>query len=154
MNKKWIVIIFILMIAAVSVLVYNNINKEYPSSLAIENGDYVNIHGDIYNEQKMTDFIENVQNKKQDKIRTVVYTVEGDPIITDFNYNGSTFIVVKDNSYDRYSSGGTTKKELSNLLTYEHQNRLYYSVTNLSVITEEDIDKGFDEVILKYDNLE
>lgn len=118
MNKKWIVIIFVFIIAAVGVLVYNNANKECPSSLAIENGDYVNIHGDIYNEQKMIDFIENVQNKEQDKIRTVVYTVEGDPIITDFNYNGSAFVVVQDNSYDRYSSGGTTKKEFSNLLTY------------------------------------
>ena len=151
MKKKWIVILFIFIMAIVSVIVYNNANKKYTSDLAIENGDYVNIHGKIYNDQAMIDFIENVLNKEQDEIRTVVYTVEGDPIITDFNYNGSIFIVVKDNSYDRYSSGGTIKKEFSNLLTYEHRNRLYYSVTNLLEITQADIDNGFDEVILKYD---
>ena len=125
--------------------------KDYPPDLAKENGDYVDIHGDIFNEEAMTEFLKDVDNNKNAYIRTVAYTIEGDPIITDFSYNGETFMAQIDNTRDKYGKPQIVEKEFDNLITYESDNRLYYVITDLTEITEENQNDGFDGITLKYD---
>lgn len=125
--------------------------KDYPSDLAKENGDYVDIHGEIFNEEAMTEFLKDVDNSKTAYIRTVAYTIEGDPIITDFSYNGEKFMAQIDNTRDKYGKSQIVEKEFNNLITYESDNRLYYVITDLTEITEENQNDGFDGITLKYD---
>ncbi|GEL76085.1 DUF4362 domain-containing protein [Tenuibacillus multivorans] len=70
--------------------------------------DIVNEYGKVTNIVAFQNFIDNVKNDKEDKIRIVNYTDEGDPILHDVNYNGEAFISKLDFSRDKYSSGGTS----------------------------------------------
>lgn len=84
------------------------IPDKYVPDTAVENGDYVNLHGQISNEDIMTDFLEKVDKNKEAFIRTVQYTIEGDPIINDFYFDGNKFTVTTDNTRDAF--GGSDKK--------------------------------------------
>lgn len=134
----------------------------YPCATAISNGDYVNVHGEIYNDDVMTDFINKVAEDENALIRTVLYTVEGDPIIIDFSYNPNNskcFSVTKDTTRDRYGDGETTNRRFDNLVIYEDVDpdryvdgkRTYYIVTDLLEITKEIFVDGFEHEVLKYD---
>ncbi|WP_204541281.1 DUF4362 domain-containing protein [Peribacillus deserti] len=46
--------------------------------------------------------MQNVSKGKEDKIRVVSYTKEGDPIISDLSYNGEILEVTRDTSRDNY----------------------------------------------------
>lgn len=133
--------------------------EEYPLNTAVDNGDYVNLHGKIYNDDVMADFLNKVADKESAFIRTVIYTVEGDPIIIDFSYNSKYFSVTKDATRDRHSSDEITNRRFDNLVIYEDVDperygdgkRTYYIVSDLSEITKESFSEGFDHEILKYD---
>ena len=59
----------------------------------------------IFNKDKFDEFIENVKNNKPDFIRGIVFTTEGDMIITDVNFEGNnSFSVCKDFTRDKYLS--------------------------------------------------
>lgn len=126
---------------------------------AIDNGYYVNVHGTIYNNDTMTDFINKVANKEPASIRTITYTIEGDQIITDFNYNSEYFLVTTDTTHDRYGPRGITNRSFENLVIYEDENpdlyggrkMTYHIVTDLPEITTEIFTNGFDGEMLKYE---
>ncbi|MGL5254041.1 MAG: DUF4362 domain-containing protein, partial [Brevinema sp.] len=65
----------------------SSLPKEYSSSMAEKNGDYVDIHGNISNAETMDYFISAVSKKEKAFIRTTIYTIEGDPIILDILKN-------------------------------------------------------------------
>jgi hypothetical protein len=55
----------------------------YPKELAINNGDVVFIsQNQSFNEEQVNDFIVNVEKGKNDWIRIVRFTLEGDPTAT------------------------------------------------------------------------
>lgn len=85
----------------------NNPKKHYDSEEAIKNGDVVNSHGEISNLKKFENFIKNVERGAQDEIRITMYTIEGDPIFYNLNYNGKKILYTFDNSQDAYA--GTEK---------------------------------------------
>ena len=124
---------------------------EYPSGIAIENGDYVNIHGIIANEDAMADFLAKVDNKETASVRTVIYTVEGDPIITTFSFNSSYFSVTTDTTRDKFGAQAIENRRYNNLVLYtdEETERTYYIVTDLSEVNKEIYYDGFDGVVLK-----
>jgi len=80
--------------------------KSYSSEEAIENGDVVNLHGEISNLDRFESFIENVENGAKDEIRITMYTIEGDPIFYNLNYNGNKIQFTYDNSQDGYAGTG------------------------------------------------
>ena len=59
------------------------------------------------NLDKLEGFIENVENGKEDKIRIVRRTTEGDPIFDTLDYNGENIMYTFDNSQDEF--GGSDK---------------------------------------------
>jgi hypothetical protein len=78
---------------------------DYGKDEAIADGIYVNIHGsEIYNQKLVDIFYESVFAGNSAYMRTMVYTVEGDPIITDYQFDGNSFTVIHDARRDNFGS--------------------------------------------------
>lgn len=98
-----------------------NLPKEYSLEQAIKDECFIITNSKIYNKNKLDEFIQNTgvnsQNRKEDKIRIVEYTREGDPIITELSFkikdetyilsgkpvNKTTYILKRDNTRDRFA---------------------------------------------------
>ncbi|MEL7608953.1 MAG: DUF4362 domain-containing protein [Bacillota bacterium] len=126
--------------------------EEYTSEEAIANGDYVNVHGQISNADAMTAFLDAVAKKAPAAIRTVSYTVEGDPIIADIVFDGSVFSVTNDATRDAFGAQEVTRSEYQNLLEYEGEGTVYTFLTNETEITKELYESGFDGYLLTIEN--
>lgn len=62
--------------------------ENYTMEMAIENGDVIELHGNVTNVDKLEKFIEDVNKGKKAFVRTLRYIIEGDPIIYIVYYNG------------------------------------------------------------------
>lgn len=98
-----------------------NLPKEYSLEQAIKDECFIITNSKIYNKNKLDEFIQNTgvnsQNRKEDKIKIVEYTREGDPIITELSFkikdetyilsgepvNKTTYILKRDNTRDRFA---------------------------------------------------
>ena len=96
--------------------------QDYSLEQAVQDGCVVITYKKVYNKDILDRFIQNTginsQNRIEDKIRIVQYTVEGDTIITDVEYkikdetyllsgepvNKTTYIVRKDNTRDEFAA--------------------------------------------------
>lgn len=97
-----------------------NLPKEYSLQQAIKDECFVIANNKIYNKNRLDEFIKNTggntENRKEDTIRIVEYTIEGDPIITEVSFkikdetyilrgkpvNKTTYIVKRDNTRDSF----------------------------------------------------
>lgn len=98
-----------------------NLPKQYSLQQAIKDECFIIANNKIYNKNKLDEFIKNTggntENRKEDTIRIVEYTREGDPIITELSFkikdetyilsgkqvNKTTYIVKRDNTRDRFA---------------------------------------------------
>lgn len=98
-----------------------NLPKEYSLQQAIKDECFVIANNKIYNKNRLDEFIKNTggntENRKEDTIRIVEYTIEGDPIITEVSFkikdetyilsgkpvNKTTYILKRDNTRDRFA---------------------------------------------------
>lgn len=98
-----------------------NLPKEYSLEQAIKDEYFIITNSKIYNKNKLDEFIQNTgvnsQNRKEDTVRIVEYTREGDPIITELSFkikdetyilsgepvNKTTYILKRDNTRDRFA---------------------------------------------------
>ncbi len=149
--KKFALILILAVILALSFGCGNASNalpKEYPSELAIENGDYVNVHGAIYNEDVLTAFLAKADRGEDATIRIVNYTVEGDPIIKEASYTKEGgFTVTIDNTRDHFGEPRIKTNTYQNLLMYqdEESGLEYILVTDFSELTKEMFEQGFED---------
>jgi len=134
--------------------------KEYPPDTAIENGDYVDLHGKISNKDIMINFLEKVNKNEEAYIRTVQYTIEGDPVICDFYYDKNKFIVTTDNTRDTFGGKNAIRetKEYKYLKTHSiidniNGEYIYLVVTNLENFDDMIYFPDENTVILKYDRI-
>jgi hypothetical protein len=67
--------------------------------------DIVNTHGNVENLGRFEEFYENVRNGKEENIRIVFYTEEGDPILHDIRFDGTVFKSVMDTRRDKFGQG-------------------------------------------------
>lgn len=125
----------------------------YPVEDAIADGNYVSLINGSHNEDVMAEFINNIDAGEPAFVRTVTYTRDGDPIICDFSFDGEVFAVTVDNTRDKFGNPQTLSNNYNNLITYEQSGRLYYVITDLTEITQEQQSSGIDGVVLKYDVL-
>lgn len=88
---------------------YNN--EPYIVEEALKNGDIVSLHGDIKNVEKLNYFLENIKNNKEDKVRIVSITIEGDSIITDLIYKDNKLTYIYDNTRDKFGLPKIINKE-------------------------------------------
>lgn len=76
---------------------------DYSKEQAIADGVYVNIHGsEIYNQELVDIFYAGVSTGSAAFMRVMQYTIEGDAIITDYQYDGEIFTVNHDSTRDKY----------------------------------------------------
>ncbi|HJV78346.1 MAG TPA: DUF4362 domain-containing protein [Paludibacter sp.] len=89
--------------------------NEYPPDKAVQNGDVLNNRAKVFNEEKLVNFIKNVQDGKQDKIRVTGYTIESDAIIQDLKYDGKQIERIEDTTRDKFGSQDITKTTCSKI---------------------------------------
>lgn len=94
-------------------------SKPYNSDTAIKNGDIVNLHGNIKNSERLEEFHQNNLLGSEDKIRITQFTIEGDPIFYDLDFNGEVISFRYDNSKDKF---GTTSIRLTTCRTLTKTN--------------------------------
>ncbi|OWR32407.1 hypothetical protein CDO73_02020 [Saccharibacillus sp. O23] len=77
----------------------------YDAEQAGENGDIViRPSGEQINEDRWTDFRSAVDSGKKAYAQIVAYTIEGDPIFYDLNYDGSVIRFQYDNTHDAFGT--------------------------------------------------
>jgi hypothetical protein len=67
--------------------------------------DIVDSHSEITNLEKFMKFVENVNQGTEDKIRVVRYTIEGDPMLHDLDFDGKIITSTTDTTRDEFGEG-------------------------------------------------
>jgi hypothetical protein len=132
------------------VIPLDQLPQEYTSEMAIANGDYVDMHGTISNETAMDAFLQKFYDKEDAFLRKVQFTVEGDPIITDFSFQDLEFTVKTDSTRDQFGPQEITEAVYKYLVIYIDETGQYYIVTNHEEITEEIFRSSDYGILLKY----
>ncbi|WP_052339579.1 DUF4362 domain-containing protein [Gorillibacterium massiliense] len=78
--------------------------RPYTVEQAVQNGDVVNVHGQSHNMDIWSRFLQNVEDRKAEKVRITQYTTEGDPIFYELVYDGDSILYTYDNSLDVFGS--------------------------------------------------
>lgn len=106
--------------------------KSYTPQQAIDNGDVVDVHGQMTNLEKLENFIIAVDKGTASKLKITTYTTEGDPIIYVLDYNGKTIIMTTDNSLDKFAGpmkGGVTYNSFTKIVKDDKQSpQSYYLI--------------------------
>jgi hypothetical protein len=119
--------------------------SDYGKEQAVADGVYVNIHGaEIVNQALVDTFYRGALHGIAAFMRTMEYTVEGDPIITDFQYDGAIFTVTTDISRDKFK--GIESEDIYTvtykyLIPYDHS-RPFGSLLSCYLSNEENIFKS------------
>ncbi|WP_394137830.1 DUF4362 domain-containing protein [Cytobacillus oceanisediminis] len=98
--------------------------------------DVIDSHGSIEHLEELDRFIEQFNKQKKAKVRIVQYTIEGDPILTDLDYDREIIHYQHDTTRDQYGSGSITKKTCQNITKTETNTETYYNL-NCSGTQEE-----------------
>lgn len=88
--------------------------------------DIVEKNGDIVNKERFERFINNIEKGKNDSIRVVRYTTEGDPMLRDLEYNGETIIATSDTQEDNYGKGSTNATTCTSIEVIDSTERTDY----------------------------
>jgi hypothetical protein len=94
------------------------------------NADVVNTHGGVEGLDNMENFYQQVQKGEEGNLRVLEYTIEGDPIITDLDYDGKQINVKFDTTRDEYGSGKVTTSTCDQLAREENPTNLSYYMTD------------------------
>lgn len=111
MRGIWISFLLIVVIVGCSntdeeISTVDNPSQPYPQEEAFENGDVVvGLEGETKNFDRFEVFLESVDRGRSDEIRITTYTIEGDPIFYNLQYNGEQIVYTYDNTEDGYGSG-------------------------------------------------
>jgi len=79
--------------------------EDYPFEAAVERGDVVNLHGELTNTEAYEKFKSTIEKGEPTFMRFVAYTIEGDPVLMDVNYDGTEFHLTYDVSRDAFAGG-------------------------------------------------
>ncbi len=93
-----------------------NISNDYDLKNAEKDGFVIyQVDGKIINNIKIKEFYENTTSNKEDILTIIRYTIEGDPLITQYNYKEGKFIVYEDNTRDKNDEGKIIMREIKNI---------------------------------------
>lgn len=113
----------------------NNVPDYTPS---IE--DIVDMHGEIENKERFEEFLINVEKNQKDSIRVVSYTIEGDPILKDLEYDGEVLNFTTDTRRDKFGAGSISNTSCTSVVLVENTERTDYVL--------EGCDNTLDNIIL------
>jgi hypothetical protein len=91
--------------------------------------DIVNTQGEITNLEKFIKFVENVNQGREDKIRVVRYTTEGDPMLHDLEYDGEIITSTTDTTRDEFGNGSVNKATCKSIDIKETDERTDYTLS-------------------------
>ncbi len=130
--------------------------KDYSPEEAKADGCYVeNVDGKENEDENLEVAARFQQNASQGicaYLRKVSYTTEGDPIITDFIYDGIKFYAVTDSTRDSYGGTGSriSSKEYSFLNTYEKEGKKIIYLANKEQVSQEEYEAGTLDTLTVY----
>ena len=91
--------------------------------------DIVDTHDQITNLDKFMTFIKNVNDGKEDKIRVVRYTIEGDPMLHDLEYDGEIITSTTDSTRDEYGKGSVITADCTSIDVIETNEGTEYTLS-------------------------
>jgi hypothetical protein len=100
----------------------------YNYETAIKRGDIVDLHGDIKNAARFEEFNKNVSLSKMDTIRIIRYTIEGDPLINDLEFDGKEIKYTYDNSKDKHGRANIRSAFCTSLVNKETAQGMEYTL--------------------------
>ncbi len=89
-------------------------HKSYNSDEAIKKGDVVVTLG-VQNFERFQEFTRNVENGIQSKVRIASYTIEGDPIFIDLEYDGKYIFYTNDYSNEEFGTKEIIKDQCTKI---------------------------------------
>lgn len=111
------------------------IPEKYSSEMAKANGDVVRTFAEVFNVDKLENFISNVDNNLNDYVRIVKYTTEGDAIITELSYDWGNIIAVVDATRDKFAAPENRNKKqftISKVVKTVEAERVVYTAKTAS----------------------
>ena len=114
----FIVIVFLVVISIIGC----SKNGAYSAEEAIKRGDVV-YQNEVDNLEKFEQFLVNLSAKREDSIRVIGYTHEGDPIFHDLQFDGKVIQYTYDNSKDEYAGNdkGIEKDVCTEIIEKENE---------------------------------
>jgi hypothetical protein len=83
---------------------YSGVSADYGKEQAAKDGVYVNIQSEeVFNLYALERFREAVNAETSSSLRTMIYTTEGAPILTEYIYDGWGIWVMEDRSMDKFA---------------------------------------------------
>jgi hypothetical protein len=104
-------------------------SRSYNYETAIKNGDVVDLHGKVNNAERLEKFYGNISLTIKDKIRITQFTIEGDPLFYDFEYNGKEIKYTYDNSYDKHGKSNKETTTCKSLINTKMDNGTQHTLT-------------------------
>lgn len=74
-------------------------------------------------------FLENIEQRKEDKIRIVHYTTEGDPILSTLSLSGKVITYTYDSTRDQYGPGEILTTKCKSIKSEKTGEKTTYSLT-------------------------
>ncbi len=116
--------------------------QELPPETAVAQGCFVVVHGKLQSSLDLSEqFIANSQQGKKADLTVVIYTVEGDPIVTRVTYDGTVYRGVMDISRDAFAGESASDRQFTYpyLKTWIEQGTQYVYLLHDPLLTLADI---------------
>ncbi len=101
-----------------------NIVADYDFKNAEKDGFVIYSNNKIINKEKIKEFYDNTTSNKEATLTIIRYTIEGDPVIIQYNYSDGKFIVYEDTTRDKYSEGKIVSRKIKSI-ELEEDNGIY-----------------------------
>lgn len=112
-RKNKFILIFFTLVILTPVAYYSFIHPyTYPYKKAINNGDIVYSIRGVNNFEILREFIDKTRNNTYSKIRVVIYTKEGFPVIFDLTSKNGQIICLYDNTRNKFGRSIFKKEQI------------------------------------------
>lgn len=88
--------------------------------------EIIDKHGQVENRERLNEFVEMVRLNQKDKVRLTRYTIEGDPIYHDLDFDGGKLTLTIDTTEDQYGQGNVTTYECKGITLSESDTETKY----------------------------
>jgi hypothetical protein len=120
-DLRRIITVLVLLITVLIAGCKDNV-PEYKSS----SEDVVNRYVEVENIKRLQQFYDNVKNGKKDTIRVVNYTIEGDPLLHDLEYDGEVIKSTFDTRRDKFGEGSISYGTCTSIVIAETTEKKEY----------------------------
>jgi hypothetical protein len=94
--------------------------------------EVIDRHGQVENMERLDTFISEVQSSSKDKVRLIRYTIEGDPIYHDLDFDGTTLTMTLDTTEDKFGNGEVHSYQCKSMVKEESNTETKYMLEGCS----------------------